>query len=160
MTKKIDKKEPSSSKKLGRPTLYTEALAQEICEVVATHPNGLTTLCNERPHWPHVANVYIWLRKYQSFRDSYTKAKEEQVEVSVDLMQTMMDEDHHFKDAEGNTRVDVGMLRVKVDAIKWQAGKLKPKKYGDSKNEEINKEIDADVFARKHALDEKNKKEY
>ena len=154
------KKDPKNLKKQGRPTLYTPELADEICEAVATNACGLTTLIKAHPHWPVKANIYIWLRKYQSFRDHYTRAKEEQVEVSVDLMQEMMDDEHHFQDDKGQIRIDVQMLRVKVDAIKWQAGKLKPKKYGEGRVEEQNNALLEESTKLKHELDEKNRKAF
>lgn len=147
-------------KPMGRPTLYTPELAQEICDVIASHPNGLTRLCNERPHWPHSANIFIWLRRHPEFREQYTRAKVDQVDVSINLMQEMMDEPHHYSDEKGNDRVDVSLLRVKYDAIKWQASKLQPKQYGDFVKEENKDGLLEDSLQRKHQLDEKNRKEF
>ena len=65
----------------------------------------------------------------QTFRDMYTRAKEDQTEVVVEYMQEVMNEPHKWKDQEtGLTRIDVPMLRLKMDTMKWQAAKLKPKK--------------------------------
>lgn len=151
---------PKVKKKMGRPTLYTVELADEICDVIASHSNGLTTLCNEREHWPHPANIFIWLRKYPEFREKYTRAKVDQIDASINLMQEMMDEPHRYHDEHGNQRVDVSLLRVKYDAIKWQASKLQPKQYGDSAKEEKSDDLLDEALKRKRELDEKNKKEY
>lgn len=120
----------------GRPTKYTPELAEEICEAVASSSDGLRILCDQNPHWPARANIFIWLRKYPEFRDLYTLAKKEQSDVMVDYLQELLAEDHHYTDDNGNHRTDVSLLRVKVDAIKWQAGKLNPHVYGDAKKEE------------------------
>lgn len=157
MTKR---KDPKDRLKMGRPTLYTPELGDEICEVIASHKEGLTSLCAKRDHWPAPANIFIWLRRYPDFREKYAQAKSEQVEVSINYMQEMMEEPHHFVDDNGNNRVDVPMLRVKIDAIKWKASKLQPKKYSDSKNEEIKNDLLEESIKLKHELDEKNKREY
>lgn len=159
MTKK---KDPKDFKKNGRPTKYTPELGEEICEVVASSELGLLHLCNARPHWPDRATIFTWRRKYPEFRDKYTLAKEDQTEVCVEYMQEVMNEPHKWVDEEtGYIRIDVAMLRLKMDTIKWQASKLKPKKFGDTKTEEAqSKDIHDDVIKRKQELDEKNKKEF
>ena len=147
--------------KVGRPSLYTPELAQEICEKIASSELGLANLVKENPHWPDRANIFIWMRKHSEFRDMYAKAKEEQVEVCVDYLQEMANEPHHYIDDNGNQRIDVGMLRVKMDAVKWTASKLKAKKYGDIKQQEnVNQEVDDDIKKRYAEMDERNKKEY
>lgn len=159
MTKR---KDPKDKLKTGRTTLYTPELGDEICDAIASSELGLIHLVEANPHWPHRATIFIWLRRHPEFRDKYTKAKEDQTEVCVEYMQEIMNEPHKYVDEEtGYTRVDVPMLRVKMDAIKWQASKLKPKKFGDTKNEEPqNNGLLDDSLARKQELDEKNKKEF
>jgi hypothetical protein len=152
-------KEP---KKMGRPTKYSPELADEICDVIATSELGLMHLCNARSHWPDRANIFLWLRKYPGFRDKYIKAKEDQVEVSVEYMQELMNEPHKWVDEEtGITKLDHNMMRMKMDAIKWQASKLKPKKFGDAKEQEATStEVDEDCKKRIKEMDERNRKEY
>jgi len=152
-----------SNKKLGRPTIYTTILADEICDAISSSEKGLRQLCEENPHWPDRSNIFIWLRRYSEFQDQYTRAKEHQVEVSVDYMTELMNEPHYFVDDKGRTRVDSSLLRTKMDAIKWQSGKLKPKKYGDIKldeSQEKNAAIHEDTKKRKQELDEEKKKDY
>ncbi len=115
---------------MGRPTKYTPELAEEICNAIASSSDGLSALCARNDHWPDRTNIFIWLRKYPDFRDNYTRAKQDQGEVFIDYIQELMAEEHKYEDEMGNTRIDVGMLRLKVDTIKWQAGKLLPKQYG------------------------------
>lgn len=116
--------------KKGRPTKYTHGLAEEICEAIASSPHGLSILCSQNSHWPDRTNIFIWLRKYPDFRDKYTQCKQQQGEVFIDYIQELMAEEHKYEDELGNERIDVGMLRLKIDTIKWQAGKLLPKQYG------------------------------
>ena len=128
------KKKYNYTKKTGRPTKYTVELGDEICAAIASSELGLMHLCNANPHWPDRATIFTWRRINEEFRHKYTKAKEEQTEVTVEYMQELMNEAHHYEDKEtGKIRVDVPMLRLKMDTMKWQAGKLKPKKFGDAK---------------------------
>ena len=159
MTKR---KKPEDCKRAGRPSLYTEELAEEICNAIASSKDGLEHLCAANPHWPERANIFIWMRKYPGFRDKYVNAKEQQAEVQVDYMLELANEPHKYVDADtGSTRVDVPMLRVKMDAIKWQASKLAPKRFADKVEPMVtNPELLQDSLERKNKLDEKNKKEY
>lgn len=159
MTKR---KKPEDFKKPGRPTVYTEELAKEICDAIASYSEGLQVLCEQNPHWPTRACIFLWMRKYPGFFDMYARAKEQQAEVQVDYMLEIANEPHKYIDPEtGAERIDSSMLRVKMDAIKWQAGKLAMKRYGD-KTETIvtNPELLQDSLERKNKLDEKNKKDY
>ncbi len=119
-------------KKTGRPCGYNEKLADEICSAIACHARGIEYLCSQNPHWPTKPTIFFWLRKYPEFYQKYMIAKESQVEVSVDYMSEILNEPHKYIDSEtGCERVDAAMLRLKIDAIKWQAGKLKPGRYGE-----------------------------
>ena len=80
-------------------------------------------------------------------------------------MTEMMEEPHIYEDESGNRRVDVSMIRAKMDAIKWQASKLQPKKYGDqyirADNVTISdKETHDDIAQRLAKLDDDNKKDH
>lgn len=159
MTKK---KDPKDYKKTGRPTKYTKELGEEIANTIATSELGLIHLVNLNPHWPHRATIFTWRRTQPGFGDMYTKAKEDQTEVVVEYMQEVMAEPHKWEDPEtGISRVDVPMLRLKMDTMKWHAAKLKPKKFGDAKVQEIvNAEVDEDCKKRFEELDVRNRKEF
>ena len=159
MTKKNS---PSVPRKVGRPTKYTPELGEEICNAIASSELGLAHLVDLNPHWPDRSNIFIWRRRHEEFRDKYTKAKEDQTEVSVEYMQELMNEPHKYQDLEtGLMKLDVPMLRLKMDAIKWQAAKLKPKKYGETKvQEQVNTEVDEDCKKRYREMDYNNRKDY
>jgi len=120
----------------GRPTKYTTLLGEEICSAIASSELGLIHLVQQNPHWPDRATIFTWRRVNDEFRDLYTKAKEDQCEVVVEYMQEVMNEPHKWVDENGNNRTDVPMLRLKMDTMKWHAAKLKPKKFGDYKQDD------------------------
>lgn len=159
MTKK---KKPEDLQKVGRKTMYTPELADEICDAIASSELGLCHLVDKNPHWPSREIIFIWRRRHPEFDHKYTCAKEAQVEVCVEHMQEIMHEPHKYIDLEtGYQKIDHSMLKLKMDAIKWQASKLKPKKFGDSKTQEpVNTEVDEDCKKRYADLDKKNRKEF
>jgi hypothetical protein len=145
----------------GRPTKYNMQIANEICDAISSSELGLIHLVNAHEHWPDRSTIFLWRRTHPEFSDMYTKAKEEQCEVVVEYMQEVMSEPHHYMTEDGSYRVDVPMLRLKMDTMKWHAAKLKPKKFGDMKQlETVNTDISDDCKKRYQDLDERNKKEY
>ena len=164
MTKKKKTEEliPKHLKKSGRPTKYTLELGKEIAKAVASSELGLIHLVNANPHWPHRATIFEWRLKFPEFADIYSRAKEEQTEVVVEYMQELINEPHKLEDEEtGLTKIDVPLLNLKLNHMKWHAGKLKPKKFGESKTMEIiNNDIDEDCKKRARELDEKHRKKF
>jgi hypothetical protein len=121
----------------GRPTDYTEKLADEICNVISVSPKGLPTLCKENPHWPAPTTIFAWRAKYEDFSNKYTKAKHDQIESLVDDMLEISKDDSkdYLTDKEGNTvgnAVRVSRSRLQIETNKWLAMKLLPRVYGDS----------------------------
>ena len=159
MTKR---KDPKDYVKRGRPSTYNLQIAEEICEAIASSELGLCHLVDKNPHWPERQVIFVWRRRHPEFDDMYARAKEAQTEVCVEHMQEIMNEPHKYKDFEtGQIKIDHSMLRMKMDAIKWQAAKLKPRKFGDVKQQEnTTSEVDEDCKKRYRELDERNKKDY
>lgn len=127
-----------AGKQLGRPSSYTEELGLEICERLA-HGEPLTKICKS-DHMPYVSTVYRWLLKEKSFCDIYARAREDQADTMADEIAVIADETPDTEpvlDKEGNIiemrlhSAYVQWQKNRVDARKWVASKLKPKKYGD-----------------------------
>ncbi len=111
----------------GRPSKYTRQLAARICEAVATTEHGLATILKAKG-MPHYATVMRWLNEHADFRDMYARAKEEQADLMADRIVEI---------ADGASPEDVQVARLRVDARKWAAAKLKPRKYGDRVTQEV-----------------------
>lgn len=117
----------------GRPTKYDINLANKICTRIA-QGEPLVRICKDED-MPHVSSVYLWLSRFNEFSDMYAKAREDQADTLADEIQAIADQMPMEKtDKEGNTSFDsayIQWMRLRVDARKWVAAKLKPRKYGD-----------------------------
>lgn len=126
-TKSRKTKKAAPKRRPGRPTLYTPRLAERICEAVATSELGLAAIL-KRKGMPGYSTVMQWLDRKPMFAEMYARAKEAQ----ADLMAGRIVEIADSAGAE-----DVNVARLRVDARKWVAAKLKPRKYGERVAQEL-----------------------
>lgn len=128
----------------GRPTIYTAELVDQICEAIENSVHGIDPICKQNENFPVGQTVRRWLKQYPEFRAKYALAKEFQAEKMADeTIEVAYDDRKDWKiitDDEGNERTvfvaeSVNRSRLKVDALKWHASKLAPKKYGMNKLE-------------------------
>jgi hypothetical protein len=112
----------STKRGQGRPTDYTPELGDEICAQLSGG-ESLRRVCAKK-NMPSRQTVFTWLRVHEGFLDQYTRAKQETADALADDIEDI---------AIGvlNKKYDPQAARVAVDAKKWVASKLKPKKYGD-----------------------------
>ena len=120
-------------KRAGRKTEYDPAIAAEICTRISCG-ESLRQICME-DGMPVHSTVYLWLLQNKQFSDNYAKAREEQADTLADEIQAIADErPQEIVDDKGISRTDSGWVtwqKNRIDARKWVASKLKPKKYGD-----------------------------
>ena len=121
--------------KIAGVTKYTEALADIICERIATSSSGIHVICKEK-EMPSPSTIFKWLGEQKTFSDKYARAREAQAEFLADEIIEIADDtskDTLISD-EGNEYANsewINRSRLRVDARKWKASKLAPKKYGD-----------------------------
>lgn len=128
----------NTRRKLGRPTDYTKDMADKICEKIS---GGLSlrAICAE-PGMPARGTVYRWLIENADFQDQYARAREEQAD-------SFADEIIDIADSVAPETGEVAKAKLQIDARKWKASKMAPKKYGDKVEQQItgNLAIQADV---------------
>lgn len=105
----------------GRPSSYTHETAQEIIRRLE-EGEGLATICRDEDK-PTRATVYKWLRERPDFLNMYERARISQADSLFDDVLHISDEDE-----------DPRRAKVRIDARIWAAGRLRPKKYGDTKH--------------------------
>ena len=106
---------------LGRPTKYSNALSETICEQIA-QGKSLVNICGELDI--SYTQVMVWLSKYPDFTDKYARAREAQADWYADEIISVIDN-------AKSDRNEIERAKIKIEALKWVASKLKPKKYGD-----------------------------
>lgn len=120
-----------------RATEYTEELAVQICTRIA-EGEALARICRDES-MPNVSSVYRWVATNEKFRTMYQLAREDQADTLGDQILEISDEAPIIvkRDDEGNEvevvldAAAVQRQRLRVDARKFVAAKLKPKKWGD-----------------------------
>lgn len=109
----------------GRHSEYTQEMAEKITERLA-NGESLRAICAD-DGMPSKATIFKWLSQRKDFADQYARAREEQAESFAMDIVSIADGDGTVEDNAVMTARD----RLKVDARKWVASKLKPKVYGD-----------------------------
>ena len=132
--------------------MYSEELAQEICRHIADCVSLRAIAAMEG--MPTTATIMSWLADSSKpeFLEQYARAREAQAEKMAEDILAIADEEctmvradkHGTKDddGEGNTVVvfdatAVARNKLRVDARRWLASKMAPKKYGDKVQAEL-----------------------
>jgi hypothetical protein len=129
---------------VGRPSTYNEIVARKICTLLA-QGTCLTAICRQEG-MPGLTTVYQWLDKHPEFEKAYARARLDQADTLVAEIMEIADEAQNdfVQDSEGNTvlnREAIERSRLRIDARKWVAAKLKPRKYGELQRLEVDGEI-------------------
>lgn len=130
---------PQEKRPPGRPSDYSQELADRICAELA-EGKSMRTVCLAED-MPVMSTVFKWLRERKEFSEQYTKAKTESADAMVEEMIDIADDgrndwmEAHDKDGEFvGYKVNgdhIQRSRLRVETRKWIAAKLKPKKYGE-----------------------------
>jgi len=112
----------AAKNKGGRPSDYTPALAERICNFLM-EGESLRAIC-KRDDVPHIATVLAWLHRHEEFHEQYVRAREIQAEV-------MAEDIIMYADSATEEASAVAKARLQVDARKWYASKVATRRYGD-----------------------------
>jgi hypothetical protein len=130
-------------RKTKKPVKYTSAVGELICSLIS-EGQSLVKI-SKLENMPHVSTVFDWLARgtgerarepYKAFADKYVHAREAQAEFYASEIIDIADDatqDELFTD-EGKRACNAEFVmrsKLRVDARKWVASKLLPKKYGD-----------------------------
>ncbi|SEG61156.1 hypothetical protein SAMN04488115_107313 [Bosea lathyri] len=120
----------------GRRSTFTQETADTICERIADG-QSLRSICAD-DDMPAKSMVFRWLVSNEAFRDQYAIAREAQADALFDEILDIADtteEGTKSKSGPNGIETTTGDMiehrRLRVDARKWMASKLQPKKYGD-----------------------------
>lgn len=127
----------------GRPSGFTQAIADAICERLALG-ESLRKIC-DADDMPGQATVFRWLTVNEPFREQYTQARLTQADALFDEILNIADDGRNdWMAVHGDGAVGwkengeaLQRSRLRIDARKWMAGKLRPKVYGDKVSAEL-----------------------
>lgn len=105
---------------MGAPlTVYTEELALEILQRIS-QGSSVPTICAQLQ--TSYGTVTNWiLRNTSGFGERYAAAREQSADFLAEEIVELADDEN----------IEADSRRIRVDARKWVAAKLKPRKYGD-----------------------------
>ena len=122
----------------GVPWPFDPAVAAVICVQLSLGRSLRAVLKDDG--MPSRDTVFRWIRANEAFLRDYNQAREDQADTLADEILDIADEEVATINDQGFERVDsaaVQRQRLRVDARKWVASKLKPKKYGEKVSTEI-----------------------
>ena len=128
----------------GRPSSFTQAIADEICKRLA-EGESLRAICKDA-HLPDRGTIHDWVLKNETFYHQYARARELQAENLVDEIIDISDDgsnDFMARELDDGRIVEavnhehITRSRLRVDSRKWFASKVLPKKYGERVQTEI-----------------------
>ena len=126
---------------MGRPSLFRQDVADEICDRLARGESLRAICADESSGWlPSMTTVFRWLNESPEFREQYARAREAQAEGCADEIVAIADGKDEFQSVKEDGQVTVrdhNRDRLRIDARKWVAAKLLPKKYGDKVTQEV-----------------------
>ena len=116
-----------------RVHIPTPELLQTICEQLS-EGLSLRAIC-AKEEMPSVGTVCRWLSEDRAFAEQYARAREAQADAIFDEILDIADDSSNdwidTKDGERFNAEAAARSRIRIDARKWMAGKLRPKVYGE-----------------------------
>lgn len=126
------------TKAKGRPSEYTQEIADLFCELIA-NGDSLRTACAAK-NMPSPATIFKWMRENDIFLKQYEKATQERTEAMAEELLDIVDDgsnDYMVKTGKDGSESwvlngeNIQRSRLRADTRKWLMAKMKPKKYGD-----------------------------
>lgn len=124
---------------MGRPSEFSQEIADEICDAIGNTPRGLDFICEGNEAFPSARTVHRWLDANEEFRQSYVRARERQADLVFDECLEIADDasgDRKLVGRDGEEREVcdtefVQRAKLRIETRMRVAGKLAPKKYGE-----------------------------
>lgn len=137
------KKTETTKRKVGRPTIKTDVLMDEFCNLLVDGVNGKP--CSTRKACQILglsfSVFYRWLDNDDEFKKRYARAKELQAEGYADEIVDISEEPPELVvDDAGAARIDSAFVqyqKLRIEARKWVSARLLPKKYGEKIQQEV-----------------------
>lgn len=110
----------------GRPTIFTEELAAEICQRLSLGESA-RQICRD-DSMPVMSTLMKWLTEPDKvlFSEQYARARDCQADFYADEIIDIADELGEGVDANA-----INIAKMRIDSRKWKVARMSPRKYGD-----------------------------
>ena len=117
---------------------FSQELFDTICERIA-EGRSLRAICQDED-MPAQSSVFRWLAAEPELQEKYARAREAQADAIFDEILDIADDarndwmERQNADGSSATLVDhehVSRSKLRIEARRWMAGKLRPKVYGE-----------------------------
>lgn len=118
---------------------YLDEVADVICERIALG-ESVRSICRDKD-MPAMSTVFKWLSENEDFAKQYARAREVQADALFDeILDIADDASNDWMEKRNANGENIGWQengealrrsQLRIDARKWMAGKLRPKKYGE-----------------------------
>lgn len=123
--------------KVGRPSDYTQELADKICSQLSMG-KSLRSVCKEEG-MPSAQTIFNWFRTNKEFLEQYARAKQESADAMAEEILDISDDTSQDTIYIQKGKVEIAMenkewvnrSKLRVDTRKWLMAKMKPKVYGE-----------------------------
>lgn len=132
---------------------FTPEMAARICERISDGESLRAILADDE--MPASSTVFKWLSENAAFSEQYARAREAQADAVFDEILTIADDGRNdWMERENADGENIGWAingeavrrsQLRIDARKWMAGKLRPKKYGDKVDVEHTGQLEINV---------------
>ncbi|MCJ2065860.1 terminase small subunit protein [Methylobacterium sp. J-088] len=118
---------------MARPSIYSDELAERICDRLAAG-RSLRLICQDADV-PSRDTVRRWLRDRLAFRARYAQSCELRADALADEALAIADDSSRdYRSGPSGLVLDADRLRrdrLRIDARKFSAARMAPRRYGD-----------------------------
>lgn len=140
--KTTPKKKAAPKRRVGRPSAYTQKVADEICRRLSLGET-LIGICRDN-HMPHRDSVHTWAETIPEFSDKYARARIAQTRSWADEIVSIADsvQEDYLRDADGNPVLKENgdpifikerphRTAQRIDVRKWLMTKINLEEFGE-----------------------------
>ncbi|MCW1887696.1 hypothetical protein OKA04_23365 [Luteolibacter flavescens] len=129
----------SQERKPGRPTIFSQVLADRICELLA-EGKSMREICSDGA-MPHRDTVREWRKSHEGFSGQYARACEDGSDLMVeDMLRLADDKSQDLVPSEFGPKPNIAAVqrsKVQIDVRMWILSKREPDRFGPKVQTEI-----------------------
>lgn len=114
--------------------MFSQETADKICEIISTSNKSMRAIA-AMDGMPALSTIMKWLSENKLFSEQYARSKELQADfLAEEILEIADDSSNDTIDSEYGPQENkewVNRSKLRVDARKWVAAKLRPKKYSE-----------------------------